>query len=123
MALNPFATTHTTGAAVGQYKLVKVSGANVIVTTAATERVFGASQADAADSGEIISITSLGVVKLKASDTIDKGEQLQPAAAGEVAPYAAATGVYICGYALEAAVDGDVFWAVLTPGDFGDPTT
>ena len=121
MALSNDVRSETSGGAIGQYKLVKVSGANVVVTTAATERTYGASQADAVDSGEIIPITLAGRVKLKAGGTIAKGAQIMPAADGEVVTFATGTGVFICGYALEAGVDGQVIECFLTPGDLGVP--
>jgi hypothetical protein len=116
MALNNAVTKQTAGAAIGQYKLVKVSGANVVVTTAATERVLGCSQADAADSGESLAITHGGRVKLKASGAITKGARVVPAADGEIAADAGTSTHIACGVALEAAAaDGDVIEVLLDP--------
>lgn len=116
MALNNDVTSQTAGAAIGQYRLVKISGANVIVTTAATERVFGASQATAADSGETLAISHGGRVKLKASGAITKGARVVPAADGEIAADGGTATHIACGIALTAAdADGDVIEVLLDP--------
>jgi hypothetical protein len=102
--------------ALTQGQLVKLSGSNVIVNTAANEP-FGVAT-EAAEAGSIASIAIAGAVNgtvlLEASAAIALGAKVKPAANGQVT--SATTGILIA-RALEAATAaGDrIECALLTP--------
>ncbi len=99
------------GAAIGQYRLVKISAANTgIVTTAITDSPIGVSMISAAGAHEVVPLQTMGIAKIVASDAVSIGAQVMPTAsgAGKCVTTAGATAKSI-GIALSAAgADGDV---------------
>lgn len=107
----------TSGAAVGQFRLLQNDSGNVIQATAATQLILGASQDSAADSGEKFPMY-LGsqVLKLTASDAIAKHVRVMATTAGKIVTFSSGAGVYAVGVALEAAAaDGDVIEVLFNP--------
>ena len=96
--------------ALAAYRLVFSNGGNFELTDADTDFPFGCTQADSADSGDLVALTLPGArVKLTASAAIAVGARIKPAAAGKIATFDAGAGHVCVGYALEAAAaDGDV---------------
>lgn len=59
----------------------------------------------------------LGITKAKAGGTITRGDRIKAAAGGEVVTAVAADSAsgYVCGWAMESAVDGDIFQIFFFP--------
>lgn len=102
--------TYTTNAAVGEKRLVKLSGAKVIVNTAtATDDPVGVSQYDGADQANIAvrHLGDGGTVEVMAAGAITAGVDVYAAADGKIQALPAGAGTYRrVGKSLEAA-DGD----------------
>jgi len=113
---SPF--TRTTGGAVSVYRLVKLSGATVVVNTAtATDEPIGVSQAAAA-SGAVVALRDIkhgGTHKVTAAGAISAGAKIYAADDGKVQALPGSAGTYReVGRALEAATaDGDIIEAHL----------
>lgn len=99
----------TAGAAVSQFYLVKISGSNVIHTTAATDVSYGVAQHSASASGDEINVVVSGRSKVKLSGTVAVGAILQPSTTAGTVETHSSTNVRVA-RALEAGVSGDVIW-------------
>lgn len=99
------------GAAIERGDLIKLDTTNnypyVIKTAADTDVVIGYATADAA-SGEAVQYETIcgNVHLVRASAAISEGDNIAPAADGEVKT--AASGNQVCGQAMEAASGADV---------------
>ncbi len=97
---------------VAQFKFVKLSGADV-VTCADGEQAFGVCVVDgAATNASTIAVS--GKVMIEAGTTITAGDEIASDADGNCAP--ATANDYIMGYAMEAAVDGQIMAIELIQG-------
>ncbi len=95
--------------AIDRFLLVSLSGGEVVVTTAATDKPYG-STVDGGSAGDEVPVECRPViVYLTASAAIAKGAELSPAAGGKVVTHAGTATHYYAGRALEAAsADGDI---------------
>ena len=113
---SPF--TRTTGGAVSVFRLVKLSGANVVHNTeTSTDEPIGVTQ-EAKASGGAVAVRDIkhgGTHKVTASGAITAGAKIYADDAGKVQAMPAAAGTYReVGRALEAATaDGDIIEAHL----------
>lgn len=92
-----------------QYFAVKLDSNGRVAVAGAGEAAIGILQTKPDTLGDICSVAVFKGQKLKAfaGNTITAGGAVTADASGELVP--ATTGDYIYGYALGAAVDGDVF--------------
>jgi len=103
----------TAGAAVSQYRAVKMSGAKVIQSTAEGDTTVGIALEAAAADLDIIKVQVMGVAQVTAGAAITAGVEVETTTAGKVITAAGAAS-NSCGVALEAAgADGDVISVLL----------
>lgn len=107
--------TFAAGAAVLPRRLVKLDSGKVIHATAKADSVIGASSIDGQPTADkACMVTPAGIVKLIAAGEILVGAQIMAAADGKAATHDASATAKFVGQALSAAaVDGDVFLALL----------
>lgn len=98
--------------AANQYKAVKLTTPGVVLGSVAGEATIGILQ-NLPKLGDPAKVGFSGVSKVRATATITKGAALTVRADGGVGP--AATGNFVIGTALEAAVANDVISALLSP--------
>lgn len=101
-------------AALGEGIAVKLSSGNVVVATAATDKIIGVTQGGAVAAGETATIrlrSATGTVKLKAGGTIAVGDRLTSNATGQAIATTTAANEVI-GFAIEAGVSGDFVEAI-----------
>lgn len=92
-----------------QYKLVKISGATVVLTDIAGEAAIGVLQNDPV-SGDAAGVAIGGVTKIQLGATLAAGAKFSASAAGlAIAP---TTGYQILGTIVEGGVSGEVGSAV-----------
>lgn len=102
-----------------QFRIMKLSAANKVnkATAAADKPLVGVLQdkPDAAD--KAATVRTSGISKLVAGGTIAAGDLLTSDANGDAVAAAPAVGVNngIVGYAIDAAVDNDIFRAMIAP--------
>ena len=94
-----------------QYHFVSVNTDGYIALTGAGDRAVGVLQNDA-DDGEASSVRQLGISKLVAGGTIDAGDEVESGALGVALVQDTGEANAI---ALEDAVEGDIFSALLLP--------
>lgn len=105
------------GGAIPACRVVKLDSTEgqVVVTTAITEPVFGASLNTVAQGASVSIETGRTIVKLTASAAIAVGDRVMPGANGKIAPASGATAID-CGQALQAAgADGEIISVLLNP--------
>jgi len=113
--------TFTASGAISARSLVKFGAADnlVVVATAATDAIIGASgELDAAD-GEPVDICLSGLAEVRYGGNVTRGTSLLTAAAGgEAVAAAPAAGVNnrIVGVAMVSGVDNDIGLVLLAPG-------
>jgi hypothetical protein len=98
-----------------QYFFVKLSAANTVtVCAAATDIPIGVLQ-NAPESGQTAVVRPFGITKLYAGGAISAGNLIGTDSAGEADAKTSGTDTtnYVCGQALTAADDGDVFKALI----------
>ena len=104
--------------AIAIHRIVKPgsSAGEVAQAAAATDKLTGVAAHAAADT-EVVRVVKYGRVKLEAGGTIADGDLITSDADGKAVVAAPAAGVNnrVIGYADEAAVDGDIFMAILYP--------
>lgn len=99
------------------YRLVKLSSTSgeVELTAGAEDQVVGVLLKRPISAGAKVQAMPNGPTKLIASGAIVAGEALVPAALGAVAGAAGNVEGNVVGFALQAASDGNDFWAILLP--------
>lgn len=100
-------------AALGEGILVKLSGNEVVVATAATDKIIGVTS-NSCEAGEVVDVRLLsaqGSSKFKAGAAVAVGDLLTTDADGEVIATTTA-GNRVVGQALEAGVDNDLIEAL-----------
>lgn len=100
-------------AALGTGILVKLSSGEVVVATAATDKIIGVTE-NSCDAGEVVSVrllSSSGTIKVKAGGNVAVGDLLTSDADGEVIATTTA-GNRVVGQALESGVDNDLIEAL-----------
>jgi hypothetical protein len=120
---NPESMPMFAGASVGPNLIVKIGAADqtVIPGAAATDRFVGVSaQSITTPTGERVDVIYNGQYEIKAGGTITRGAPITSDATGQgvVAAPAAGTNNGIVGWALEAAVSGDLFSVLIAPATF-----
>lgn len=100
------------GAAVGQYRVVKLDSTEgrVIVTSAITDSAVGVSMQSASAAGELVPVQQFGKAKVVASGAVSIGDQVMPtgSGSGKCVTASGATAKSF-GVALTAAnADGDI---------------
>jgi hypothetical protein len=98
----------------GQFRFVTLASDTTVALSGAGEAAVGVLQ-NKPESGRSATVMVMGVTNLVAGDTITRMARLTPDASGD----AVATtddDANVCAIALVAAVDGDVFSALLTIG-------
>jgi hypothetical protein len=116
-SLNVSAFPAVAGAAVGQYRAVKLdtTAGRVVVTSAITDLAVGVALVAADAAGDQLSVQTFGVAKCVASGAITLGDQVMPTSSGsgKVVTAAGATAKSL-GVALQAAAaDGDIIEVLL----------
>lgn len=107
-------------AAVAASLFVKFGAADgqVVPAAAATDSIIGVSEQIDAAINERVDVVHMGIVFLKAGGNITRGGEVTSDAAGKAVAAAPGAGVNnrIGAIALQSAVNGDIFRALLTPG-------
>lgn len=111
-------TTCVPGAAIGQYKWVKLNAANQVIECAATtDKPFGVSQEAATGAGAPngISICYIGETKLQGDADLAAGDSIGTSADAQAAAYTATdTTKHICGQVkIDNAAAGGLITAVI----------
>lgn len=108
----------TAGGAIGANRFVKhgATAGEVVVATAGVQCGVCVQPGGVA-SGERVDVQLLGLVQIIAGGTIAAGGPITSDGAGAAVAAAPATGVnaLVFGFAHEAAVAGDIFWALPSP--------
>jgi len=99
---------------VGQYRFVKISGADsqFIQGVAKTDICVGVAQTAETTAGASVAIGYSGISKVLSGGTITRGAQVTCSGGAAVA---AASTDEVQGIALSSAVSGDIFDVILTP--------
>ena len=101
-------------AALGRGILVKLSSGEVVVATAATDKIVGITESSC-EAGEVVSVRLLsgaGTAQVKAGGNVSVGDYLTSDADGEVVATTTG-GNKVVGQALEAGVDNDIIEVLL----------
>lgn len=117
---NPKYTVFLAGAIIAPNLLVKIGAADktVIPGAAATDVIVGISvQTVTAQIGDRVDVVTEGEYEVKAGGTITRGSPICSDASGQgvVSNPAAGTNNGVVGFALEAAVAGDLFTVQVSP--------
>lgn len=107
--------TYVSGSALAQFTFVSLASDGQVDNTSANARTDGVALAAAAGANEAIAVAYDGRVTVLAGGTITRGAAVAVGTSGK-AKAAASTNV-IVGYALEAAVDGQVITIELSRAD------
>lgn len=104
-------------AALGKGVAVKLSSGEVVAATAGTDVVIGvtASAVDAGGPADVRLRSAAGTAVVKAGGTVAVGDAVTATTGGAVITTVTAND-QIIGYALEAAVSGDLFEVLLSTG-------
>ena len=101
-------------AALGAGILVKISSGEVVVATAATDKIIGVTE-NSCEAGEVVSVrlrNAQGTAKVKAGGNVSVGDYLTSDADGEVVA-TTTVGEEVVGLALEAGADNDLIEVML----------
>lgn len=101
-----------------QFRIMKISAARTInKATAATDEMIGILQDKPAAAGRVGTVRVGGLSKLESGGTISAGAPVTSDANGKgVASAPSSANESIIGWAIEAAVSGDIFTVLLGPG-------
>lgn len=100
--------TYLASGAVGGRRIVKMaSDAAVDIATAGTQLAIGVSEGPDAASGDVVGVILEGTAEVIAGGTIARGASVTATTAG--AALTATAGQVAIGFALRAAVSGDIF--------------
>lgn len=111
--------TFVAGAALNANQLVKfgVDDNTVIPAAAATDSIVGATGAIAANSGDMVDVTLIGVEEASCGGNVTRGDLVTSDANGTVVTAAPAAGsnARIVGIAMASGVAGDIIGVLLMP--------
>jgi Uncharacterized conserved protein (DUF2190) len=110
--------TYLSGGVIAPYRIVKFAGTTVVQGAAATDLLIGATRELGTEAtAERVDIFHDGITPITAGGTITSGSPITSDATGRAVVAAPAAGVNnrIIGFALEAAVIGDVFDVLIAP--------